>query len=270
MDILGWFPLGLIGLISLCPRNSQESSPAPQFKSINSSVLSLFYGTTLNSHVYMTTGKSTALTVWTFVGIMMSQLYNMVSRFVIAFLPSSKHLLFSWLQSHLQWFWRPRKENLSLLPLLALLFSTKWWNQTVPWATRRSNQSILEEIDPEYSLKGLMLSWKSNTLATSCEELTHLKRPWCWERLRAGGEGDDRGWDGGRISPTQWTWVWVNSGGWWWTASLVCCGPWGCKELDMIGRLNWLMGPDAMMLVFWMLFQASFFPLLFHPHQEAL
>ena len=57
----------------------------------------------------------------------------------------------------------------------------------------------------------------SNTLATWCEKLIDLKRPWCWERLRAGGEGDDRGWDGWMASPTQWTWVWVNSGSWWWT-----------------------------------------------------
>ena len=59
--------------------------------------------------------------------------------------------------------------------------------------------------------------WNSSTLATWCEELTHLKRPWCWERLRAGGEGDNRGWDGWMASPTQWTWVGVNSGSWWWT-----------------------------------------------------
>ena len=57
----------------------------------------------------------------------------------------------------------------------------------------------------------------SNTWATWCEELTHLKRPWCWERLKEGGEGDDRGWDGWMASPTQWTWVWVNSRSWWWT-----------------------------------------------------
>ena len=63
-------------------------------------------------------------------------------------------------------------------------------------------------------------SWSSNTLAIWCEELTHLKRPWCWERLRAGEEGVNRGWDGwmaSPASPTQWTWVWVNSGSWWWT-----------------------------------------------------
>ena len=58
-----------------------------------------------------------------------------------------------------------------------------------------------------------------NTLATWCEELTHLKRPWCWERLKAGGEGDDRVWDGWMASLTQWTWVWVSSGSWWWTGS---------------------------------------------------
>ena len=85
------------------------------------------------------------------------------------------------------------------------------------WTARRSNQSILKEISPEYSLEGLMLKLKFNTLATWCKELTHLKRPWCWQRLRAGGEGDNRGWDGWMGSLTQWTWVWVYLGSWWWT-----------------------------------------------------
>ena len=87
----------------------------------------------------------------------------------------------------------------------------------VPWTARRSNQSILNEISPEYSLEGLMLKLNSpNTLATWCKELTHLKRPWCWERLKL-GEGDDKGWDGWMSSPTQWTCIWVSSGSWWWT-----------------------------------------------------
>ena len=60
-------------------------------------------------------------------------------------------------------------------------------------------------------------SWNSSTLAIWCKELTHWKRPWCWERLKAGEEGDDRRWDGWMASPTQWTWVWVNSGSWGWT-----------------------------------------------------
>ena len=58
-------------------------------------------------------------------------------------------------------------------------------------------------------------SWNSNSSATWCEELTHWKRRWCCERLRAGGEGEDTGWDGWMASPTQWTWVWVNSESWW-------------------------------------------------------
>ena len=73
----------------------------------------------------------------------------------------------------------------------------------VPWTLRRSNQSILKEISPEYTLEGLMLKLKPNTLATWCgkgarstEEMTQWKRPWCWERLKAGREGDNRGWDG--------------------------------------------------------------------------
>ena len=60
-------------------------------------------------------------------------------------------------------------------------------------------------------------SWSSNSLATWCKELTHWKRPWCWERLKAGGEGDDRGQDGWMASLTRWTWVWASSGSWWWT-----------------------------------------------------
>ena len=67
------------------------------------------------------------------------------------------------------------------------------------------------------TLRDWCWSWNSNTLATWCEEMTHWKRPWCWERLKVGGEGGDRGWDGWMASPTQWTWVWVNSGRWWWT-----------------------------------------------------
>ena len=83
-----------------------------------------------------------------------------------------------------------------------------------PLDCRRSIQSILKEISPGCSLEGLMLKLK---LPTWCEELTHLKRPRCWERLGAEGEGDDRRWDGWMASLTQWTWVWVNSGNWWWT-----------------------------------------------------
>ena len=82
----------------------------------------------------------------------------------------------------------------------------------VPWTTRRFNQSILKEISSEYSLGGLMLKLKLQYLCHLMQRTDSLERPWCWERLRAGGEGDDRGWDGWMASPAHWTWVWVNSG----------------------------------------------------------
>ena len=86
----------------------------------------------------------------------------------------------------------------------------------VPWTARRSNQSIIRKSTLTIHWKDWCWSWNSNTLATWCEEQTHWKRPWCWKRLKVGGEGDNRGWDGWMASPTQWTWVWVNSRGWWW------------------------------------------------------
>ena len=87
-----------------------------------------------------------------------------------------------------------------------------------------------------------------NTLATWCKELTHWKRPWCQERLKVGGEGDDRGWDGWMASMTQWTWVWVNSKSWWWTgrpdvlqsmgSQRVRHGWSGCTELSVNTQKN--------------------------------
>ena len=86
----------------------------------------------------------------------------------------------------------------------------------MPWTARRSNQSILKEISPEYSLEGLVLKLK-NILATQSKKTTHWKRPWCWETLKARGERDDREWDGWMALPIQWTWIGVNSTSWWWT-----------------------------------------------------
>ena len=111
--------------------------------------------------------------------------------------------------------WTIKKAELQRIDIFEL-----WcWRRLlrVPWTARRSNQSILKEISPEYSLEELVLSWNSNTLATWCTELTYWKRSLCWERLKAGGEGDTWGWNGWMASPTQWIWVWVNSWSWWWT-----------------------------------------------------
>ena len=116
----------------------------------------------------------------------------------------------------------------------------------VPWTARRLNQSILKEISPEYSVlnihwKDWCWSWNSNTLATWCKELSHWKRPWCWERLKAGGEGDDRGWDGCMPSLTQCTWVWVGSMSWWWTGKPGVLQSMGLQRVrhDWVTELNW-------------------------------
>ena len=87
----------------------------------------------------------------------------------------------------------------------------------VPWTARRSNKSIVKVIGPEYSLEGLMLKLKLQYFGRLMQMMTHWKRPWCWERLKAWWKGDNRGWDGWMASPTWWTGVWASSGSWWWT-----------------------------------------------------
>ena len=121
-------------------------------------------------------------------------------------------------------------------------FWTGVWEKTLesPLGCKECNQSTLKEISPVH-WRDWCWSWNFNTLATSCKELTHWKRPWCWEGLGAGGEGDDRRWDGWMASPTRCTWVWVNSGSWWWTGRpgmLWFMGSWRVRHNWAI-ELNW-------------------------------
>ena len=104
-----------------------------------------------------------------------------------------------------------------------------------------SNKSILKESVLGVLWKDWCWSWNSNNLATLCKELTHWKRPWCWEGLGAGGEGDDRGWDGWMASLTQWTRVCVNSGSWWWTGRPGVLRFMGLQRVrhDWVTELNW-------------------------------
>ena len=97
-------------------------------------------------------------------------------------------------------------------------FWTWCWKRLlkVPW-TARSNQSILKEINPEYSLEGLMLKLKCQYFGHLMWRTDSVEKTLMLKRLKAGGEGDDRGWDGWMVSPMWWTWVWVNSRSWWWT-----------------------------------------------------
>ena len=102
----------------------------------------------------------------------------------------------------------------------------------VPWTARRFNQSILKEISPEYSLEGLMLKLKLHYFGHLMQRADSLGWPWCWKRLRAGGEGDDRGWDGWMASLTQWTWVWANFGRQWRTEEPGVLQSMWLQELD--------------------------------------
>ena len=110
----------------------------------------------------------------------------------------------------------------------------------VPWTAKRSNQSILKEISPSIHWKDWCWIWNSNTLATRCKELTPWKRPWCWERLKV-EEGDER-WDGWMTLPAQCTWVWANSGSWWWTGKPGRLQSMGLQRggHDWATELNWL------------------------------
>ena len=112
----------------------------------------------------------------------------------------------------------------------------------IPWTARRSNQSILKETGPGCSLEGLMLKLKLQYFGhLFSKELTHWKRPWCWESLRVGGEGDDRGWDGWMASPTRWIWVWVDCRSWWWTGRP---GVLWFMGLQRVGH-NWVKSLDS-------------------------
>jgi len=107
----------------------------------------------------------------------------------------------------------------------------------VPWTAMRSNQSILKEISPG----GTDVEAETPILWPPDVESWLIWRPWCWERLRAGGEGDDRGWDGWMASLTQWSWVWVNSEIWWWTGRPGVLWFMGSQTVgyDWVTELNW-------------------------------
>ena len=110
----------------------------------------------------------------------------------------------------------------------------------VPWTARRSNQSILK-INPGISLEGLMLKLKHQYFGHLMWRAESFEKTWCWQRLKAGGEGDDRGWDSWMASPTQWTRVCVNSGNWWWTGRPVVPQSMGSQWVghDWATELNW-------------------------------
>ena len=129
----------------------------------------------------------------------------------------------------------------------------------VPWTARRSNQSILKEISPGYSLEGMMLKLKLQYFGHLMRRVDSLektlllggRRLW----LGAGGEGDDRGWDGWMASPTRWMWVWVNSGSWWWTGRPGVLQFMGLQRVghNWTTELNWTELKDSITVTNWTL-----------------
>ena len=108
------------------------------------------------------------------------------------------------------------------------------------WTARRSNQSIQKEISPEYSLEGLMLKLKLQYFDHLMGRTLTWKKPWCWATLKAGGEGDGRGWDAWMATLTWWTWIWASPGVGDGQGSLACCSSWDHRvEYNWVPEWNW-------------------------------
>ena len=121
---------------------------------------------------------------------------------------------------------------------LSTVFSSYWCLWTVvlekilerPLDLKKDQTRNPKESTMNIDWKGWCWSWSSYTLTIWCKEPAHWRRPWCWERLKAGEEGDNRGWDGWMTSSTQWTWIWANSGRWWWTGEPAALQSMGCPK----------------------------------------
>ena len=111
----------------------------------------------------------------------------------------------------------------------------------VAWTARRSNQSILKEISPEYSLEGLMLKLKLQYFGHLMWRTDSLEKTLKLGNIEGRRRRDNRGWDGWMTSLTQWTWVWVNSGSWWWTGRPGVLQSMGSQrvEYNWANELNW-------------------------------
>ena len=131
------------------------------------------------------------------------------------------------------------------------VFELCYWRKLlrVPWTARRSSQSILKEISSKYSLEGLTLKLKLQYFGHLMQRADSFEKTWCWERLKVGGEGDDRGWAGWMALLTRWTWVWASSRSWWWTGKP---GVWQSMRSqrvrhDWVTDLNWTTGYKLIM-----------------------
>ena len=131
-------------------------------------------------------------------------------------------------------------------------FELWYWRRLlrVPWTARRSNQSILEEISPEYSLEGLMLKLKLQYFGCLIRRTDSFEKTLMLGKIEDRGEEDDRGWDSWMASPIQWTWVWVNFGSWWWTGRPGVLQSMGSQRVshDWVSELIWVINLSKLFL----------------------
>ena len=122
-------------------------------------------------------------------------------------------------------------------------FELWWWRRLlrVPWTARRSNQSILKEISPEYSVKGLRLKLKFQYSGHLMQRTDSLEKTLMLGKIEGRRRRGRQGWDGWMASPTRWTWIWVSSGSWWWTGKPGVLQSMGSQRVrhDWMPELNW-------------------------------
>ena len=151
------------------------------------------------------------------------------------------------------WIWKlDHKES---WVLMNWSFELWCWKRLLkaPWTARRSNQSILKKTSPEYSLEGLMLKLKLQYFGYLMWRTDSFEKALMLGKLKAGGEVDERGWDGWMASLTQWTWVWVNSWSWWWTGRPGVLQSMGSQIFwqDWATKLNWTL--PIHVIIYWLI-----------------
>ena len=137
----------------------------------------------------------------------------------------------------------------------------------VPWTARRSNQSILKEISPGCSLEGLMLKLKFQYFGHLMRRADSFEKTLMLGKIEGRRRRENRGWDGWMASQTQWTWIWVDSGSWWWTGrpgqGELACSSWGRKESDRTEWLNWTEFHCTLCSEFWFTHSMNTIPMFF-------
>ena len=247
MNNQDWFPLGLTVLISLQSKGCSRVFSSTVQKHQSFCTQPFLWS---NCHPYLTTGKILALTMQTFISQVMSLLFNILFN-----IPQGIYIAIYFSSSVgtkapaqvKDGNFRLSTRFLTHCPVIS------------PPPSQLLNCGVGEDSWESLGLQGdpaspswrsvlgvhwkdWCWSWNSNTLAISCKELTHWKRPWYWEGVGAGGEGDDRGWNGWMASPTRWASVWVNSGSWWWTGRPGLLRFMGLQRVghDWATELNWV------------------------------